>query len=116
RLGYLYDISWGGTNASINQSIFPRLVGSSPGAKLSFEDEHMNFFVGFKTASIVQVEQTLTPGTSEVEEIRIGQTNYGFLAGVGAPVTDYCTAARAAGSFKRGRFPPPDVRGEQVPR
>ena len=25
RLGYLYDLSWGGTAASINQSIFPRI-------------------------------------------------------------------------------------------
>ena len=35
RLGYLYDISWGGTAAYINQSIFPRIQGSSPGSSSS---------------------------------------------------------------------------------
>ena len=114
RLGYLYDISWGGTNASINQSIFPRIVGSSPGAKLSFEDEKFNVFVGFKTASIVQVEQTLTPGTSEVEEIRVGQTNFGFLGGGGVDVGDYVHLDAGGGYFQQGKFDLPDVKGERV--
>ena len=35
RLGYLYDISWGGTNANINQSIFPGIQGSAPGSRSS---------------------------------------------------------------------------------
>src|SRR5207248_844114 len=40
RLGYLYDMSWGGTAASINQSIFPRIQGSSPGLKLQWDAEN----------------------------------------------------------------------------
>ena len=114
RLGYLYDISWGGTAASINQSIFPRLVGSSPGARIGYEHPKFNVFVGFKTAQIVQVEETLTPGTSEVEQIRIGQTNYGILGGGGAQVHDNFRFDVNGGFFTQGKFDLPDVEGLQI--
>jgi hypothetical protein len=114
RLGYLYDISWGGTNASINQSIFPRIQGSAPGAKLQFEGEGWSVYAGFKTASIVQVEQTLTPGTSEVEQIRLGQTNVGFLAGAAADAGDNVHIDLGGGYFQQGKFDLPDVQGKPV--
>ncbi len=114
RLGYLYDISWGGTAANINQSIFPRIVGSSPGAKFSYEHPLFNVFVGFKTAQIVQVEETLTPGTSEVEQIRIGQTNYGILGGVGADPQENFHFDVGGGFFTQGKFDLPDVSGLQI--
>lgn len=114
RLGYLYDISWGGTAASINQSIFPRIQGGSPGAKIQFDSEKFSIFAGFKTATIVQVQQTLTPGTSEVEEIRIGQTNYGLLAGGSADITDELHFDLGGGYFQQGRFDLPDVAGVPV--
>ena len=41
RLGYLYDISWGGTAASINQSIFPRIQGASPGLKVQYDSREV---------------------------------------------------------------------------
>jgi hypothetical protein len=114
RLGYLYDISWGGTNASINQSIFPRIQGTAPGAKLSYEHERFNLFVGFKTAQIVQVEETLTPGTSEVEVIRVGQTNFGVLGGGGVQIIDNLRVDLGGGFFQQGKFDLPDVMGEPV--
>ncbi len=114
RLGYLYDLSWGGTAASINQSIFPRIVGSAPGAKISYEHPLFNVYVGFKTAQIVQVEETLTPGTSEVEQIRIGQTNYGLLAGVGAQPAKVFHFDVGGGFFTQGKFDLPDVEGQQI--
>ncbi|MCC6552212.1 MAG: hypothetical protein IT372_04215 [Polyangiaceae bacterium] len=114
RLGYLYDISWGGTNASINQSIFPRLVGSSPGAKIQFDHDRFSVYAGFKTAQIIQVQEVLTPGTSEVEEIRIGETNYGFLGGAGVDITENLHADVGAGYFQQGKFDLPDVAGEPV--
>lgn len=114
RLGYLYDISWGGTNASINQSIFPRIRGSSPGLKVQFDHEVFSIFAGFKTAEIVQVEEILTPGTSEVEVVRVGQTNYGALGGGSVRITDYFTADVGAGYFQQGKFDLPDVLGDQV--
>jgi hypothetical protein len=114
RLGYLYDISWGGTNASINQSIFPRIQGSSPGAKLQLDGKNASAFLGFKTATIVQVEQTLTPGTSEVEEIRIGQTNFGVLGGGGVDIGDHVHADVGGGFFQQGKFDLPDVPGKRI--
>jgi len=114
RLGYLYDLSWGGTAAGINQSIFPRIVGSAPGAKFSYEHPLFNVFVGFKTAQIVQVQETLTPGTSEVETIRVGQTNYGILGGVGAQPAKVFHFDLGGGFFTQGKFDLPDVEGQQV--
>lgn len=109
RLGYLYDISWGGTAASINQSIFPRIQGTAPGAKLQYDSGWWSVYAGFKTATIVQVEETLTPGTSEVEEIRIGQTNFGILAGGSVDATENLHIDLGGGYFEQGRFDLPDV-------
>ncbi|WP_437478337.1 hypothetical protein WME75_30095 [Sorangium sp. So ce1014] len=114
RLGYLYDISWGGTNASINQSIFPRIIGAAPGAKVQYDAERFSVFAGFKVASLTQLQRVLTPGTSEVEEIRVAQTNYGFLIGGGADLHPYVHADLGAGYFQQGRFDWPDVAGDPV--
>ncbi|MBW2526519.1 MAG: hypothetical protein JRI23_20225 [Deltaproteobacteria bacterium] len=114
RLGYLYDISWGGTNAAINQSIFPRIQGTAPGAKLQFNHERFSIFAGFKTAQIVQVEETLTPGTGDVEVIRVGQSNYGVLGGGGVQIIDNLRLDAGGGYFQQGKFDLPDVAGEQV--
>ena len=113
RLGYLYDISWGGTNVAINQSIFPRLVGASPGAKLQFDlGDGIYFFGGFKTASIVQPQTNLRPGTNtgnEVEVVRVTETNYGFLGGLGADLGPLFHIDGGAGYFQQGRFDLPDL-------
>jgi hypothetical protein len=114
RLGYLYDLSWGGTNAWINQSIFPRIQGSAPGARFRYTGERWNVYFGFKTASIVQVEQTLVPGTSEVETIRLGQVNYGFLLGGAADPTDFLHFDVGGGYFQQGKFDLPGVSGKRV--
>ncbi len=114
RLGYLYDLSWGGTAAGINQSIFPRIVGSAPGARFSYEHPAFNAFVGFKTAQIVQVQETLTPGTSEVEQIRVGQTNYGVLGGIGVQPADMFHFDLGGGFFTQGKFDLPDVEGRAI--
>jgi hypothetical protein len=114
RLGYLYDLSWGGTAAYINQSIFPRIQGAAPGAKLQYDGDGWSLFAGFKTASIVQVEQTLAPGTSEVEQIRVAQTNLGALAGASFDFTDNLHLDVNGGFFQQGKFDLPDVAGRPV--
>ena len=114
RLGYLYDISWGGTNAAINQSIFPKLVGSSPGMKVQYDFGSSTYaFFGFKTAQIVQPQTNLRPGTStgnEVEVVRVQESNYGFLGGLGADLGTYFHADAGVGYFQQGRFEFPDLR------
>jgi len=115
RLGYLYDLSWGGTAASINQSIFPRLQGAAPGMKVQYDHEKFYVFGGFKTATIIQPEQILSPGgENDVETVRVGETNYGFLAGAGVDPIDSLHLDIGAGYFQQGKFDLEDVRGKSV--
>jgi hypothetical protein len=115
RLGYLYDLSWGGTASYINQSIFPRLQGAAPGAKIQYDHEKFYVFGGFKTATIVQPEQVLNPGgESEVEVVRVGETNYGVLAGGGVDPVENLRFDIGAGYFQQGKFDLEDVRGKSV--
>ncbi|WP_441292305.1 hypothetical protein ACSRUE_19590 [Sorangium sp. KYC3313] len=114
RLGYLYEISWGGTNASANQSIFPRIIGAAPGAKVQLDADRFSVYAGFKIASLTQVQEVLTPGTSETREIPIAQTNYGFLLGGEADLHPHVHVDLGAGYFQQGRFDWPDVAGDPV--
>ncbi len=125
RLGYLYEISWGGTNAGRNESIFPRLVGASPGLKVQYDGPGFYLFGGFKTAQIVQPQTNLRPGAggggNEVEVVRVAETNYGFLGGAGADLGPLFHLDAGIGYFQQGRFefpdlrPPPDT-DRQAPR
>ena len=115
RLGYLYDLSWGGTAASINQSIFPRIQGAAPGLKVQYDHEKFYVFGGFKTATIIQPEQVLAPGgENDVETVRVGEVNYGFLAGAGADPIDNLHLDVGGGYFQQGKFDLEDVRGKNV--
>jgi hypothetical protein len=115
RLGYLNDLSWGGTAASINQSIFPRIQGAAPGLKVQYDHEKFYLFGGFKTATIIQPEQVLSPGgENDVETVRVGETNYGFLGGGGVDATDFLRFDAGFGYFQQGKFDLEDVRGKNV--
>jgi hypothetical protein len=113
RLGYLYDISWGGTAQSINQSIFPRLSGQAPGAKLQYTGAGYYGFVGLKTAQIVEPQAKVTD-SQDIEFTRIQQTNYGFLAGGGADLGEMVRIDVGGGYFQQGRFEQRDVEGKRV--
>ncbi len=115
RLGYLYDISWGGTNAAINQSIFPAIQGSSPGLKVQYDQKRFYAFGGFKTAQIVQ-PQTILSGSqqSDVTTVDVADTNFGVLGGAGVDPTDNIRFDVGTGYFQQGRFNLPDVRGQGV--
>ncbi len=115
RLGYLYDISWGGTAASINQSIFPRIQGSSPGFKVQYDHKKFYVFGGMKTATIVQPEQVLTAsGQNDVEVVRVGETNFGALGGLGVDPTDNVRFDLGGGYFQQGKADLSDVRGRSI--
>ncbi|HEX7663635.1 MAG TPA: hypothetical protein VF407_03950, partial [Polyangiaceae bacterium] len=115
RLGYLYDISWGGTNAYLNQSIFPRIQGSSPGLKVQYDHEKFYVFGGFKTATIVEPLTVLNPATdNDVEVTRVGETNYGFLAGGGVDPIKMLRFDVGGGYFQQGHFDLDDVRGQSI--
>jgi hypothetical protein len=115
RLGYLYDISWGGTAASINQSIFPRIQGGSPGGRINYQGENWGVFLGMKTAQLVQTEQILKPGgANEVEAVKIGQTNYGVLLGGNVDIADMVRIDAGGGYFQQGKFDLDGVLGKPV--
>ena len=115
RLGYLYDISWGGTNSNINQSIFPGIQGSSPGLKVQYDAKDYYIFGGFKTATIIQPQQILNPGsTNDIEVTNVGETNYGFLGGFGVDPMKNLRFDAGAGYFQQGKFNLDDVRGRPV--
>jgi hypothetical protein len=115
RLGYLYDITWGGTASYINQSIFPRLQGTAPGLKVQYDSKKFYAYGGFKTAQIVQPQVVLTPNNqNDVETVRVGETNFGFLGGFGVDPTENIRFEAGGGYFQQGRFDLDDVRGQQV--
>jgi hypothetical protein len=115
RLGYLYNLSWGGTDAALNQSIFPSIVGSAPGLKVQYDHDKFYAFAGFKTAQIVEPIQIINPGSdNDVENTSVANTNYGFLAGFGLDPFTHLRIDGGAGYFQQGRFDLDDVRGRPV--
>lgn len=101
RLGYLWDISWGGGN------IFStRKSGPAPGFKLDVAAQPtpnvaINAYAGLKTARVSQVVQL---GTSDVEELTVQETNYGALAGLGIDLYDLVRLDVGGGFFQQGTF------------
>jgi hypothetical protein len=81
---------------------------------VQYDGDGWNVFVGFKTASIVQLQTTLAPGTAEVEQIRIQQTNVGVLGGGAFDIGDYVHFDVGGGFFQQGKFDLPDVAGLAV--
>ncbi len=115
RVGYLYDITWGGSASYINQSIFPSLQGSAPGAKIQYDAKRFYAYGAFKTATIVQPQQIINPGgENDVETVNVGESNYGFLGGFGVDITDNLRFDGSGGYFQQGRFDLEDVRGLPV--
>jgi hypothetical protein len=107
RLGYLWDLSWGGND------IFPRRVGSAPGVRLAIDSGPFSAYVGLKSAYIV-VPLSVAPMSQDIEEVRVQETQYGGLAGVGYRVSDMLRFDVSGGYFQQGRFDFPGVRGQQV--
>ena len=76
RVGYLYDLSWGGY-----ESFSTGAAALSPGFKLQLRLGNLYTFVGMKVA-IVNQERLMEDNT--IQTVR--EANYGGLAGVGMDV------------------------------
>ena len=100
RLGYLYDISWGGGNIFTNNR-----SGMAPGMKFDvhakMDKVTADAFVGFKTARVKEVVQE---GSQEVEQISVKETNYGVLGGVGVDLFNWARLDAGFGYFQQGTF------------
>ena len=107
RLGYLWDLSWGGND------VFPRRVGPSPGMKLSLDVGALSLWAGFKTASIVVPLEVVT-SSRDIEIVRVEETQYAALGGIGVRVNDMFRIDLSGGWFGQGRFDFAGVRGQPV--
>ncbi len=100
RLGYSYDLSWGGREMFIKQ------VGAAPGARLQWERQGSYAFVGAKTAIMDGIDRT------EATDASLNTTFYGLLAGGGAQVGDLFKAELSLGSFQQGQLDNVDTDSE----
>jgi hypothetical protein len=107
RLGYLWDLSWGGND------IFPRRVGPAPGLRVGFDAGPVSIYAGFKTASIVVPLEVVT-SSADIEVVRAEETQYGVLGGIGYRPNDMLRFDLSGGWFQQGRFDFPGVRGQPV--
>ncbi len=104
RLGYLWDLSWGGN------SIFPRRVGPAPGVRVSLDIGGLSLWAGFKTSGIVVPLEVVTD-SRDIEVVRVEETQYGVLGGLGYRANDMFRFDISGGWFQQGRFDLPGVRG-----
>jgi hypothetical protein len=95
RLGYLWDISWGGGAIFTNKR-----RGWSPGAKIAFRHSIFDAFVGFKTTRISMLQESTEGG----EPLNIQETAYGFLGGAGVDIARAFRIDLGAGYFQQGTF------------
>lgn len=111
RMGYLWDISWGGGNIfSTNRA------GPAPGFKLDarvrLSPQTIGYaFGGFKTA---RVRQVVALGAGEVKEITVNEMNYGALGGLGVDLWDRFAVDFGFGYFQQGTFPFEGLVGARV--
>lgn len=97
RLGYLWDLSWGGND------IFPRRVGPAPGLKLSLDLGPFSAWAGFKTAGIAVPVDVLT-AARETESVRVEESQYAGLAGLGLRLGELVRLDLGGGWFSQGRL------------
>jgi hypothetical protein len=100
RLGYHWDVSWGGGE------VFPRAVGTVPGLKAQLDMPSWYAFAGAKTAQIRGKE---TPRGQEEAD-----TYYGLLGGAGWDITPYIRIEASGGYFQKGRNPLAPVEGRLI--
>lgn len=96
RLGYLFDVSWGGGE------IFPSRGVAAPGAKLQFSMSDGYAYIGAKTARLLD------------ENINEIESYWGVLSGVGWDFFDVFQIDAGGGFFNRGTNPLAGVEGQPV--
>jgi len=101
RLGYLWDITWGGPE------VFPSRNVAAPGMKLQVNYNKFRWvggyaYVGAKTARMLD------------ERINEIQANWGGLAGAGLDIAKVVSWEFGTGIFQRGTNPLTGVKGEPV--
>jgi hypothetical protein len=104
RLGYQYDLSWGG------QGLFTELNNRPvPAMRLQYNDSWGYLFAGAKTTQ--QLQATRDPDEAGNNELA---AFYGFLGGAGVHLHDMVLLEVDGGYFQSGSNRKPDVVGEDI--
>ncbi|MBL8684546.1 MAG: hypothetical protein JNK05_35555 [Myxococcales bacterium] len=104
RVGYLWDLSWGGND------IFPRRVGGAPGVRFAYDSGIFSAWGGFKTAQIV-VPLEVQVMSGDIDVVRVQETQFAGLGGVSVRPHEMFRIDASGGFFQQGKFDFPGVRG-----
>lgn len=104
RVGYLWDLSWGGND------IFPRRVGGAPGVRFAYDSGVFSAWGGFKTAQIV-VPLEVQVMSGDIDVVRVQETQFAGLGGVSVRPHEMFRIDASGGFFQQGKFDFPGVRG-----
>ncbi len=103
RLGYLYDLTWGG--ADTFASAYRQMT---PGIKFNYRAPDLYAFLGFKTARVLT---NPPPGSNKGRE---NETVYAMLGGFGWTPGEKFSIEANGGYFQMGENPNLGVEGEMV--
>lgn len=108
RVGYLYDLTWGGAN------MFPRKRGITPALKLGANFGKVYAWAGMK-AVLAQTELSESANEQGTkEETSEAETLYSALAGVGTEPVPGLSIDLSGGYVQQARNPVKDVAGKLV--
>lgn len=110
RLGYHYDISWGGTR------IFPKNFthGLVPGLVLSTESPIFGAFIGLKTALVRAPAEDILDNPGGNTNQFVERTFYGFLGGGHLNIMKGLKLHLSGGYFGKGTSTRSDVLGARI--
>lgn len=94
RLGYSYDLTWGG------KEIYSFTTGAAPGVRLQWEKQGSYAFIGAKSSVGDYIYYDEETGYRETRN----QAYYGLLSGAGVEVADKLRVEAGVGSFQQGQI------------
>lgn len=90
RLGYSYDLTWGGRDMFVFDPM------AAPGVRLQYQNQGFYAFAGLKSA----VGDYIDPVTEDTRN----QAYYGTLVGLGGEIGEHVRVEGGAGSFQQGQL------------
>ena len=111
RLGFHYEVSWGGTD------IFPRNFRGSlaPGARFGYESDHFYAYAGAKTALVRSASASELDNEEGNTTLFVERTFYGLLAGFGVELgVEGLWFEANGGFFEKGTNNKSEVLGKSI--
>ncbi len=110
RVGYHYDITWGGSN------VFPKNFrrGLVPGLKLAYDSKVIDAFVGMKTALIRSPSENILDNPGGNTNQFVERAYYGAMAGFGVEPITGLRLDVSGGYFEKGNNTRSSVLGKKI--